>query len=348
MIDIEPLVDRLPNSRTLAPASAFPPALADTPEPPAGPTIDPRHVALAALLASEQPGLASADLQKRAHTLLSALDLLGGAWLSAEPVADVRSVVDSLRFRDQVVEVLRPLLTGDPEATAWLELIAATSSGEAAMRWLPYDLRIIARLAADAAAASPEGLPQGDAMRLATAARNAALACERSVAWSEGGHEREVRENVQSTWPELLHAIARHVRSGGAAKGKASERALATWSRQKGPPPPEVLVPASRRPVDVVIDGTSPSMFWEGFTDGGAVSGVFVATYGQRREGERIVVHLVIDGGPAHRALGIVRWTRAAASNVEPGLGVELVDASAALEAKIRAFTRRRAPLRVF
>ncbi len=345
LVDIEPLVERLPNSRTLAPASAFPPALNETPDAPDGPTIDPRHAALAALLVAEQRGQGTEELQIQARTLLSALDLLGGAWLSSAPVPDVRSVVDSVRFRDQVVEVLRPLLAGDAPSAAWVALLGdSIRSGDT--RWLSYDLRIVAKLAAEASAAQPDRLSEHDAHRLAVAARNAALACERSVTWSEGAHERTVRDNIQRAWPELLEAITSHVRSGRGEKD--AERSLAAWSRQKAPPSPEVVVPASRRPIDVVIDLSSPSMFWEGFTDGGPVGGVFVATYAQRRVDERVVVELRIEGSASHRALGIVRWTRSAAAAVEPGLGVELVDASAALEAKIRAFTRRRPPLRQF
>lgn len=350
LVDIEPLVERLPNSRTLAPASSFPPSSAEVPDAPAGPTIDPRHAALAALLVAEQKPSGAEELQKQARTLLSALDLLGGAWLASPPVADVRSVVDSVRFRDQVIEVLQPLLARDAAATAWLDLIVSTSRGAGnATRWVSYDLRVVAKLAAAASALEPERLPEHDARRLAVAAYNAALACERSVTWAEGSHERTVRENIQRAWPDFLGAIQAQIRlARGETEGRAGERSLATWSRTKGPALPDVVMTAARRPVEVTIDATSPSTFWEGFTDGGPFGGVFVATYNQRREGERVVLELVIEGSGPHRALGIVRWVRAAASNIEPGLGVELVDASAELEAKIRTFTRRRPPLRNF
>jgi hypothetical protein len=350
LVDIEPLVERLPNSRTLAPASSFPPASAEQQDAPAGPTIDPRHAALAALLVTEHRPRGSEDLQKQARTMLSALDLLGGAWLASPPVADVRSVVDSLRFRDQVIEVLKPLLVPDAAATAWLDLLVSSARGEGnETRWLPYDLRIVAKLAEAASAIAPDRLPDHDARRLAVAACNAALACERSVTWAEGSHERTVRENIQRTWSDFLGCIQAQVGDArGEAEARSCERSLATWSRTKGPETPDVVVNASRRPLEVMIDTSSPSTFWEGFTDGGPFGGVFVATYNQRREGERVVLELVIEGTGRHRALGIVRWIRAAASNVEPGLGVELVDASSALEARIRAFTRRRAPLRNF
>lgn len=356
VIDVEGLVQSLPSSGALAPASGFPPAVAlvdaeraSPPVPPAGPTLDPRHAALAALLVVDQRGAASTTLlQKQARTLLSALDLLGGAWLATAPLPEVRSVAESLRFRDDIVASLDPLVRGDEDGSAWLELVAASARDEGT-KWLSYDLRIVAKLARVASANLPDKLAPQDAERLARAACDAALACERSVTWSEGNHERSVRANVHRTVGELVATVGTHLKlARGEREARACERTIATWSRRKGPPAPEVVMPASRRPFEVAIDATSASTFWEGFTDGGPVGGVFVATYGQRRPDERVVVDLRIDGSPPHRVLGIVRWIRAAASNVKPGLGIELVDASAMLEQRIRAFTRRRAPLRIF
>lgn len=350
LVDIEPLVDRLPSSRALAPASAFPPALTEATQPdaPAGPTVDPRHAALAALLVVEQRGETEAgSLRKEARTLLSALDLLGGAWLASVPVPDVRSVADSLLFRDEVVEALTPLCAGDAEAASWLELVAESARSSGA-RWLSYDLRIVAKVATLLSARLPEAMPPESGERLARAACSAALACERSVTWSEGHHERIVRDNVHRSWEGFLAVVEQHVRRVRAVRSRGYEQTLAAWSRKNGPADPEVVVPATRKPLDASIDASSASTFWEGFTDGGSAGGVFVATYGQRRVDERVTVELRIDGSSPHRALGIVRWTRAAASNVKPGLGIELVDASPSLEAKIRAFTRRRAPLRLF
>jgi hypothetical protein len=354
-IDVEGLVEGLPTGRALAPASAFPPGLtladADAREPPdapSGPRIDPRHAALAALLVVEQRGAGTTVLQKQARTLLSALDLLGGAWLATAPLPEVRSVAESLRFRDEILETLRPLVEGDDEGAPWFALVAESAQAEGP-RWLSYDLRIIAKLAKVAAAVAPARLSEVAALRLASAACRAALACERSVTWSEGAHERTVRANVHATVEELLASVAMHVRvARGARDARDAERTLATWSRRKGPASPDVRLPASRKPLDVAIDASSASTFWEGFTDGGPGGGVFVATYGLRRLDERVVVDLRIDGAAAQRVLGIVRWIRAAASSVKPGLGIELVDASASLEQRIRTFTRRRAPLRLF
>lgn len=296
-----------------------------------GPRIDPRHVALAALVLAESEALdvgSRAELRAHARGLLDSLALLGGPWLRRPPHADARSVREALEVRDTFAAHLRAGAR-DAAEHRWLDVVGLGGGGTES---LPFDLRILAAVAASVHA--------GEHAASVEALEDLADAVEEHACWTEAVPMRGIRAHVRRASALLVRRTA-EVGPPGAVL------AMARWSRARG----VELQPTAahvRSPVVEVDLDVGGARLWEGFTDGGASAGVFLPSWSRWEVGERLELTVSVQRSTPRVALGVVRWIREGAQKLDPGVGVELVDTSAALEADLRRLARRRPPIRVF
>jgi uncharacterized protein (TIGR02266 family) len=105
----------------------------------------------------------------------------------------------------------------------------------------------------------------------------------------------------------------------------------------------------NRVPVEVDIDFSSESNFYNGFTENISEGGVFVATYELKPMGEKVTMKFRLpDSEETIECEGEVRWIRVAnqdTPDVSPGLGLQFVNMSPELQARVDAFIREREPM---
>lgn len=122
-------------------------------------------------------------------------------------------------------------------------------------------------------------------------------------------------------------------------------RAVTTDQVLAARPEPSPRRQRPRARLDAAIDLHSDSNFFVGATENISDGGVFVATDKILDEGAEVDLVFTLPGGFEVRGRGLVRWHRAAAPGVEPGVGVQFVDLSGAVEDAVENFIALRRPL---
>lgn len=97
--------------------------------------------------------------------------------------------------------------------------------------------------------------------------------------------------------------------------------------------------------VEVDIGLLSASNFYTGISLDVSSGGLFVSTYQPSQPGTAISMYFVLPSGHSVEAEGIVRWTRAASEDCEPGMGIAFTNLSPADAEAISEFCRTRTPL---
>jgi uncharacterized protein (TIGR02266 family) len=101
-----------------------------------------------------------------------------------------------------------------------------------------------------------------------------------------------------------------------------------------------------RSVLEVDVGLVSESHFYAGLSLDLSTGGLFVATYQLKPVGTRVAVSLVLPGGHAVWAKGLVRWVREPqGDDVVPGLGVEFTEIDPADLEAIKHFCQMRAPM---
>lgn len=105
----------------------------------------------------------------------------------------------------------------------------------------------------------------------------------------------------------------------------------------------------NRIPLEIDIDFSSESNFYNGFTENISEGGVFVATYEHKAMGEKVSLKFRLpDSNEMIECEGEVRWIReqnADTPDVSPGLGIRFINMSPSVQARVDEFIREREPL---
>lgn len=161
-------------------------------------------------------------------------------------------------------------------------------------------------------------------------------------------------------YPALQHSLrqrrARLPADGLSDSQRMELRSMAGFPRAPTPsgrpqPPSGFLGGERRAPsttrafVEVEIGLSSDSNFYTGLSLDVSSGGVFVATYEPAAPGTSVALYFVLPDGHVVNAEGVVRWTRAAAGDSPPGMGVAFVAISGDSLGHIQSFCASRAPL---
>jgi uncharacterized protein (TIGR02266 family) len=183
-----------------------------------------------------------------------------------------------------------------------------------------------------------------------------------------------VYRDIAETGRELFHHDAEHIFptleaiayiSRTARHESSSSQPAAAIVEQKVPSskrtPPMSRRPSSRRmpavrpagidakllSLDVVLNHTSESNLYLGFSQDVAEGGVFVATYEVRPIGARVQLAIHLEGGDPVHLDGHVHWLRPQGSgdDMPVGVGVRLGEVSKDIARALESFAARRTPI---
>lgn len=105
----------------------------------------------------------------------------------------------------------------------------------------------------------------------------------------------------------------------------------------------------NRVPLEVDVDFSSESNFYNGFMENISQGGLFVATWELRKLGERVKLKFRLpDSTELIECDGEVRWLREQNQDtpeVPPGLGIRFVDMTPAQQSRVEEFIREREPM---
>jgi uncharacterized protein (TIGR02266 family) len=100
-----------------------------------------------------------------------------------------------------------------------------------------------------------------------------------------------------------------------------------------------------RVPLETEVSLESDSQFFAGLSGDVSEGGIFVATWRTLPIGAHVTVQFLLPTGETVSATGVVRWTRASAGEVPPGLGIAFESVPEASLQQITSFCRFRPPL---
>lgn len=105
----------------------------------------------------------------------------------------------------------------------------------------------------------------------------------------------------------------------------------------------------SRIPLEVDVDFSSESNFYNGFAENISEGGLFVATYELKHVGDKVALKFRLpDSAETIECDGEVRWIReqnADTPDVSPGLGIRFLNMSPAQQHRVEQFVHEREPL---
>jgi uncharacterized protein (TIGR02266 family) len=104
-----------------------------------------------------------------------------------------------------------------------------------------------------------------------------------------------------------------------------------------------------RVPLEVEVDFSSETNFYNGFTENISEGGLFVATWEVRKLGDRVALRFRLpDSTELIECQAEVRWLREQnpdTPSIAPGIGLRFLDLSPAQQRRVEEFLREREPL---
>jgi uncharacterized protein (TIGR02266 family) len=103
-----------------------------------------------------------------------------------------------------------------------------------------------------------------------------------------------------------------------------------------------------RVPLQAEVDWSSESNFYSGFSTNLSEGGLFVATVKLLPIGTEVDLNITLPGEGALQLHGVVRWARVVnidTPDVYPGIGIQFVDLTPEISAKLRRFLAQREPM---
>jgi uncharacterized protein (TIGR02266 family) len=160
------------------------------------------------------------------------------------------------------------------------------------------------------------------------------------------GELRHARPELEPPLTSIARTLALLYPAARAAR--RPRRHVQYQTRPSRAPPPggaERRSPDQERVfVEVDVGLASKSNFYAGLSLDVSSGGVFVSTYQPSPPGTQVCLYFVLPSGHSVHAEGVVRWTREASPDCEPGMGVAFTTLSEADARAIAEFCAARPP----